>query len=190
MQKRRITFLVAFIAASLASVAASLAAATPVHASTTPCPGADSIPAALTLEQYDAALLCLLNAERGAGGLAPLAMNGKLDRAAVGHARSMREHDYFAHDSRGGGGFAARIGKTGYKRGARRWYLGENLATGTSVDGTPRAMVADWMASPPHRENILDPTFRDIGIGTVRGAPALSTPKRGVTITTDFGWRR
>jgi uncharacterized protein YkwD len=189
MQKRRITFLVAFIAASLASVAASLAAATPVHASTTPCPGADSIPAALTLEQYDAALLCLLNAERANAGLRPLRANRKLARAALGHSAAMATRSYFSHTDPSGTTFDARIGRAGYKRGARHWFLGENLGMGVEQMGSPGEIVKSWMESPEHRRNILDGSFRDIGIGTARGAPLLTPSSQGVTITTDFGLR-
>ena len=45
------------------------------------------------------------------------------------------------------------------------------------------------MHSPGHRHNILNPAFRQIGIGFSRGTP----PKPGAggsTITTDFGMRK
>jgi uncharacterized protein YkwD len=49
-----------------------------------------------------------------------------------------------------------------------------------------------WMKSPPHRANILDPRWREIGVGAVYSASARGAfTHRPVTIiTTDFGVRR
>jgi uncharacterized protein YkwD len=44
------------------------------------------------------------------------------------------------------------------------------------------------MASPPHRRNILDGRFNQIGIGIVSGVPAAG--KSGATYVTEFGMRR
>ena len=33
---------------------------------------------------------------------------------------------------------------------------------------SPRAIVSSWLQSPPHRANILDAEFRDIGSDLVR----------------------
>jgi uncharacterized protein YkwD len=44
--------------------------------------------------------------------------------------------------------------------------LGENLAGGQT---TAASVVADWMDSPGHRDNILDPRWRDMGVGVRTG---------------------
>jgi uncharacterized protein YkwD len=49
--------------------------------------------------------------------------------------------------------------------------VGENLAYATG-DATPARVVAAWMASPDHRENILEPEFRDSGIAVAAAVPA------------------
>jgi uncharacterized protein YkwD len=74
----------------------------------------------------------------------------------------------------------ARISAAGY-----RWSTwGENIATGYA---TPRAVVSGWMHSAGHCRNILDPAFRDVGVGVVaRGV----RPYRGATWTEDFGLAR
>jgi uncharacterized protein YkwD len=54
-------------------------------------------------------------------------------------------------------------------RGTRSWEVGENLVWGTGPLSTPHSLVASWMNSPPHRENLLKPTFREIGIAAVAG---------------------
>jgi uncharacterized protein YkwD len=49
-----------------------------------------------------------------------------------------------------------------------------------------------WMNSPPHRQNILDPHWREIGIAAVHmsGAPGTFRGMPVTIITTDFGVRR
>ena len=92
---------------------------------------------------------------------------------------------YFAHDSRSGARFSARIARTGWMSGRARWSVGENLAWGSGTQATPSSIVAAWMKSAGHRHNILSPRFRVIGIGIASGAPVSATD--GATYTTDFG---
>src|SRR6185436_188692 len=62
------------------------------------------------------AVLGLLNAARAAHGAPPLRLDRRLARAARGHARDMVAHRYFAHESRSGERFTARIARTGWMR--------------------------------------------------------------------------
>jgi hypothetical protein len=64
--------------------------------------------------------------------------------------------------------------------------LGENLAWGTGGLATPGAIMQAWMNSPGHRENILNPDFREVGIGVVAGNPAAADGY-GATYATEFG---
>jgi uncharacterized protein YkwD len=89
-----------------------------------------------------------------------------------------------------------RIRRTGYLRGARRWLVGENIAYGEGRRSTAASIVKAWMASPDHKENILDSTYKDVGIGLVLESPydhaagsSTLSGRRAVTITTDFGCR-
>jgi uncharacterized protein YkwD len=60
-----------------------------------------------------------------------------------------------------GRNFARRITAVGFK-----WqYAGENIATGFP---TPRSVVAAWMASQGHCQNILDPDYAFVGTGVSR----------------------
>ena len=92
---------------------------------------------------------------------------------------------YFAHDSRSGAGFSARIASTGWMHGRSAWNVGENIAWGSGALATPRAIVKAWMHSAGHRHNILQPRFHVIGIGIGAGAP--TGDGSGKTYTTDFG---
>ena len=80
---------------------------------------------------------------------------------------------YFAHDSRSGARFSARIARTGWMSGRAKWSVGENIAWGSGSQAAPPSIVAAWMRSAGHRKNILSSRFRVIGIGIVRGAPAV-----------------
>jgi uncharacterized protein YkwD len=136
------------------------------------------------------ATLCLLNSERTARGLRPLRNNPRLAAAALSHSRDMISRRYFAHDTLGGGGFDRRIVRTGYLRGARAWSIGENIAWGTGPFALPAKIMDEWMHSPPHRANILDRKYREIGLGVAVGAPAPGGGLPGLTYTTDFGLKR
>jgi len=139
-----------------------------------------------------AATLCLVNRERIAIGDAPLRPNARLRRAAQAHSDSMAFGDYFEHFGGGGPGGGtplARIRAAGYISSSRVGYeIGENIAWGTHALATPRAIVAAWMASPGHRANILDPHYRETGIGVVAHPPvSLAHGQAGAVYTQDFG---
>jgi uncharacterized protein YkwD len=98
----------------------------------------------------------------------------------------MATHDYFAHDSPRAGSVQARVARTGYLARAGAWALGEALAWGKARSGAPRAILRALLDSPPHRAILLDPRFRDVGVGVVHGAPA-GGDRGALTVTLDFG---
>ena len=69
---------------------------------------------------------------------------------------------------------------------------GENLlfASGAVVI-TDAEAVREWMESPDHRRNILEPRWRDIGIAEVfvPHAPGDFGGENTVLLVTDFGAR-
>jgi len=136
-----------------------------------------------------AATLCLVNRERRAHGERPLRANKRLHRAAQRHTDSMVTHDYFEHVGPQGTTPLTRMRAVGYISSSRVGYeVGENIAWGTLVLATPRAIVAAWMHSPAHRANILDPRYRETGIGVSAHAPAsLTHGQAGAIYTQDFG---
>jgi uncharacterized protein YkwD len=170
----------------LAAVPVVLAAvATPATASAATCHGANRSPAKLGQAGVRHATLCLLNQQRAAHGLRPLHADRRLARAALGHSKDMVAHRYFAHESRSGAPFTARIARTGWTRSRRSYVVGENIGWGSGVLATPRAMVRGWMHSAPHRANILERRYRVIGIGVAFGVPVAASD--GATYSTDFG---
>lgn len=158
-------------------------------ASTSNCPDAAAAPSSITQAPFADAVLCLLNNERRKRNMKPLRINDKLSSAALGHTLSMREGGYFAHDEPTGSTFSDRILSTGYTSGARRWMVGENLAWGSGSLGTPKGLMRAWMNSPPHRANILERRYREIGLGIEWGTPTNPAATNGAIVTTDFGSR-
>ncbi|HUH80983.1 MAG TPA: CAP domain-containing protein [Solirubrobacteraceae bacterium] len=153
-----------------------------------PCQGAGLIPGEEDLDDVRAATLCLVNRERAAHGEGPLATNSDLQHAAQDHSESMASGAYFEH-SGPGGTFLQRIMASGYLPGPNALYsVGENIAYGTLQDATPASIVAAWMRSPGHRANILNSSFREIGIGIAPHLPAsLGGGEVGAMYTEDFG---
>ncbi len=138
-----------------------------------------------------AATLCLVNRERARHGEPALHWNERLVESAQAHTESMAFGDYFAHVGPGGETPLTRMRRTGYiSRSTGAGYeVGENIAWGSLWLGTPRAIVAAWMASPGHRANILDRRFRDTGIGVSPHVAAFANGQSGGIYTQDFGVR-
>jgi uncharacterized protein YkwD len=152
------------------------------------CASANATPANATKRQMVGATLCELNRERARHGLHRLELNKRLSKAARRHARDMARRNYFSHDTLGGGSFVDRIRRVGYLRGAFRWVVGENLAWGSRGFSRPRVIMRMWMKSPGHRANILNGSFREIGIGLAYDAPVRRGGKPASTVATDFGF--
>jgi uncharacterized protein YkwD len=170
-----------------AALLAAFALAAPATAdAATARASARAMPTAHNLDQVERAVLRLLNHERVMRGLERLERDRKLERAAVRFSRHMVAADFFSHTSPGGSTVLSRIKSTGYLRGARGWTVGENIAFGTGHYATAGETVEAWMKSPGHKANILNPGFKEIGIGIALGAPGH---RGGATYTTDFGTR-
>jgi len=90
----------------------------------------------------------------------PLVLAGPLNDAAQGHARDMAKHSRLAHEGTDGSTPAQRVTRTGYT-----WRtVGENVAAGPT---TTDEVMAGWLASPAHCENLMDPRFTQMGIAFV-----------------------
>jgi uncharacterized protein YkwD len=111
---------------------------------------------------FEDRVLTLVNQERAARGLAPLAASGELQSAARGHADAMATRRFFAHQGPDGSTLTGRVEGAGY----RGWtFLAENIAAG---QGSPERVMSSWMASPGHRDNLLSPKAREIGVAHVQ----------------------
>jgi len=108
------------------------------------------------LTRAENGLLREMNRVRAAHGLRPLRFDPRLERAARAHTHTMIATGSFSH-----GAFGSRM----LRFAVRGRLAGENLAWGSGGDGSARAIVAAWLASPVHRANLLRPSFRRVGVG-------------------------
>jgi uncharacterized protein YkwD len=151
------------------------------------CKDSGLIPTPENIARVVAATLCLINKQRHAVGLASVHTNVGLRRAASQYSQEMVSENYFSHVDPAGRTMLDRLKTVGYIKHGHGYAIGENIAAATGSEATPDAIVASWMASPEHKANILDPGFRDTGIGVVAAAPALLGGGPGATYTQDFG---
>ena len=106
-------------------------------------------------------MFSLINGERIKNGLEPLMMDDNLREVARAHSRDMFERGYFSHVTLDGLDPFDRLKAAGI----RYAYAGENLALAPDVYRAHEGL----MNSPGHRENILTPEYRKIGIGVIDG---------------------
>jgi len=109
----------------------------------------------------------------------PLALESHLTSAALVQARDMAKHNMLEHTGSDGSTPDQRVTRAGYK-----WRTtGENIASGPT---SPEEVMAGWLASPGHCENIMSPRFREMGIAWVVDPKSAS----GVYWAQTFGARR
>ena len=113
----------------------------------------------------------------------------QLHRTGAAFAARMVRQRFFDHTEPNGQVLLARIQPTGYPTGSRSFALGETIAWGTGPQATPAGTVAAWMASPPHRAALLDPRFRELGVGLALGAPKAGVTAPAATYVGEVGVR-
>jgi uncharacterized protein YkwD len=109
-----------------------------------------------------ATVVDLTNKERSNLNQVPLRRNTTLDAAATLKAKHMAKNEYFSHFSPDGVSPWYWFDQSGYVYA----HAGENLA----IHFTDSTQVVDaWMDSPTHRENIVNTSYTEIGVGTAKG---------------------
>ena len=122
-------------------------------------------------------MLTLINADRAANGLNPVAWDETLTAAGVQHADDLVAYSYFSHWGRDGLGPDHRYSQIG---GLHSVMENLHLYTYTYDDGSG-APIENWdevihnaqtglMNSPGHRVNILDPAHTHVGVGMAYNA--------------------
>lgn len=105
-------------------------------------------------------LIDLTNAERIKNNLPALTINADLNLAAKHKAADIFKWQKFSHDLPGKK-FSDEIKEVGYEYAI----TGENLAEGFA---DAPAIIKAWMASQGHRDNILNPKYKEIGLSVKR----------------------
>jgi uncharacterized protein YkwD len=135
-------------------------------ASPTPSPSkqAHVTPTATPMPEFEDAVLSQTNAARAQAHCAPLRMDPKLLAVARLHSADMAQNNYFNHDSPDGHDPGQRMKAAGYDI-TGGW--AENIAVGYD---SPDAVMQGWLASTGHKENILNCSFKALGVGVAQGA--------------------
>jgi uncharacterized protein YkwD len=120
----------------------------------------------------EAQMLELVNRERAAAGLRPLAPDAEMTEVARKHSTDMFARGYFAHVNPEGRSPFDRMDKAGVKFKT----AGENLALAPTLQIAHTGL----MNSPGHRANILQPAFGRLGIGIMDGG------RRGLMVSQEF----
>jgi uncharacterized protein YkwD len=123
-------------------------------------------------------LLQAVNHTRVAHGLRPLKVDTTLVRAARSHSTEMLRGNFFAHGDFHGRMVAFHVVGP---------VAGENLAWGNGPYASASSIIAEWLASPEHRANLLHSGWTRIGIGITRGT-FLGNGGSSV-VTADFAGR-
>lgn len=113
-------------------------------------------------EEWAMQVLELTNKERAKRDMNPLEWDNSLARLAENHCNDMINRGFFAHNNPDGETPFDRMKKAGILY----WMAGENIAAGQY---SPEAVIESWMNSAGHRKNILNPDFKSLGVGVVRG---------------------
>lgn len=113
----------------------------------------------------------MTNQVRRARGLAPLIQDNELRQVARSYSDDMLVRRFFDHTTPDGVPFEARI-RDHYRHGVSA--MGENIwsASGYNPNNAPylaKEIMASWMRSPGHRENLLGPDFTHLGVGISAG---------------------
>ena len=89
-----------------------------------------------------------------------LKWNCNLLAAADKHSRDMATNNFFNHTGSDGLSVSNRVTTTGYQWRA----VGENIAAGQPAE---EVVMQDWIGSPGHCKNIMNPTYEDFGSAVI-----------------------
>ncbi|MFI5331478.1 MAG: CAP domain-containing protein [Desulfobaccales bacterium] len=143
------------------------------------------------LEKVEDLVLTMTNQARQAKGVAPLSADAELRQVARAFSNDMLVRRFFDHTTPDGVDFAERITDQ-YPH--RVFLVGENIwdAYGYSPANAQRLaqeIVADWMSSPGHRENLLSPAFTHLGVGVSARQHTIKATQEFVRKSMGFDWR-
>ena len=169
------------------------------------CDNADTPSTQLSQLAAEEAVLCLVNEERVARGIPALTLNTKLRNAARQQAQAAATLKWWA----GGGPMVhvnpqtgstpqSRIRDAGYCPVEQDAPSNENAYDAFYQGGaafqaatSPQAAVDWWMGSQPHRETLLNPTYRESGVAVVLGiaerGPQADLADGGAIFVQTFG---
>lgn len=135
---------------------------TPVEPTPTPVEPTPA-PAELTVDQAEAEILRLINADRAAVGLIAVRVDRRLMSIARARSVDMATKDYFSHQQPDGRNVFDVIEATGMT-----WYRAGEIIAWNNYPGFALSAAganSGWLGSQPHREIIESTLFNYVGVG-------------------------
>ena len=117
-----------------------------------------------TLVGSEAQLFARTNEVRREHHLNALRASPALAEVALAHARDMARNGYLSHTNPEGQNPLERV-RAARIEGIK--LLAENIGASDVTDDRMRAIVEEWLTSPLHRENLLNPAFNTSGVAVV-----------------------
>jgi uncharacterized protein YkwD len=135
-------------------------------------------------EDVKASFLQLVNSARAVnrncgnttyGATGALVWNAKLAAAASEHSEDMAKNNFFDHTGSDGSTLVTRANGVGYSY----TLIGENIAYAFPLsNSTPDSTMNQWLGSPGHCANIMDPRFVDLAVACAEGSTAAGNAGR------------
>lgn len=117
---------------------------------------------AAQIHAFEKEVFQLINKKRTELGLSELSWSEEIADMARLHSESMAKNNFFSHNGLDGKQVDGRADAAGI----RRWSaIGENIAYNRGYDKPMEIAVEKWLLSPSHRENLLNSSWRETGIG-------------------------
>lgn len=138
----------------------------PLLAPPTACPGSATTTG--TSADQLSEMACLVAFARDQANSPVLHESKTLDRAATLKIDADIRCGQFSHTPCSQQ-FASVFAAAGYPMSGG-YAVGENLAFGQNRAGSPRQIMAAWLASPPHRQNLLSGQWKSFGLGVHVGS--------------------
>ena len=115
-------------------------------------------------DTVESSLIHMINHIRSTQGLQTLIPNPVLNAIAKSRSQDMANRGYFSHYTPEG----KNIGMILQENGVMYACCAENLSKASPPSwGSPGTIINLWMGSSPHRANLLNPHFGQLGIGVV-----------------------
>ncbi len=148
------------------------------------------------LQQVDNLVFDLTNQARRAKGLPPLSRDDELANVARAYSDDMLVRRFFDHTTPDGVTFDKRISAHYphwiYAVGENIWFAsGYNPGNAQKL---AKEIIDDWMSSPGHRENLLDPGYTHLGVGvsarhhTIRATQEFVGKPKAFNLRGFFSW--
>lgn len=120
------------------------------------------VTSAAVINQLERKAFDILNEKRKENGLQPVVWSEDMAKVARLHSENMAKFKFFSHAGLDGSMVSDRADSLGFSR----WKaIGENIAYNRGYENPVEFACQRWMQSQSHRENILNPRWKEAGLG-------------------------